>query len=55
MLPDPSGTIALDYGVFNPPSKYVIDPQGRVIVKLIGAVTATGVDAIIARAKGQGL
>jgi cytochrome c biogenesis protein CcmG, thiol:disulfide interchange protein DsbE len=55
VLADPSGSIALDYGVFNPPSKYVIDPQGRVVVKLIGAVTAAELDSIIARAKRQGL
>jgi cytochrome c biogenesis protein CcmG/thiol:disulfide interchange protein DsbE len=51
VLADPGGTDALDYGVFNPPSKYVIDPRGRAVAKVIGAVTATELDAIIAKAK----
>jgi cytochrome c biogenesis protein CcmG/thiol:disulfide interchange protein DsbE len=55
VLVDPGGTIALDYGVFNPPSKYVIDPAGRVVAKIIGAVTATELDAIIAKTKRSGL
>jgi len=55
VLADPRGTIAFDYGVFNPPSKYVIDPEGRVFAKIIGAVTATELDAIIAKAKRSGL
>ncbi|MBF6558302.1 MAG: redoxin domain-containing protein [Acidimicrobiales bacterium] len=52
---DPGGRIALDYGVYNPPSKYVIDPSGTVVVKIIGPVTAAQLDAVIARAKARGL
>jgi protein involved in polysaccharide export with SLBB domain len=41
--------------VYNPPSKYVIDPEGRVVAKIIGPVTAAGLDSIITRAKSQSL
>jgi len=51
VLTDPGGRIALDYGVDNPPSKYVIDPHGVVVAKIVGPVTAAGLDAVIARAK----
>ncbi len=51
VLTDPGGTIALDYGVDNPPSKYVVDPKGRVVAKIVGPVTAAGLDAVIARAQ----
>jgi len=55
VLPDPTGTIALDYGVDNPPSKYVIDPRGRVVAKIIGPVTSAGLDAVIKQAEAEGL
>jgi len=48
--------MAFDYCVFNSPSKYVIYPGGRVVVvMIIGAVTATELDAIITRVKRRGL
>ena len=55
VITDPGGRIALNYGVYNPPSKYVIDPEGRVVAKIIGPVTAAGLDSIITRAKSQSL
>lgn len=55
VLSDPGGRTALDYGVDNPPSKYVIDPAGIVVTKIVGPVTAAGLDAVIARAKARGL
>ena len=55
VLADPGGTIALNYGVDNPPSKYVIDPRGSVVAKIIGPVTAAGLDAVIKRAQAEGL
>jgi cytochrome c biogenesis protein CcmG, thiol:disulfide interchange protein DsbE len=54
VVSDPGGRIALNFGVRNPPSKYVVDPSGRVVAKLIGPVTAAELDAIIVRAKGLG-
>lgn len=53
VLIDPGGRFALDYGVDNPPSKYVIDPDGVVVAKIVGPVTATGLDAVIARAQDR--
>jgi alkyl hydroperoxide reductase subunit AhpC len=55
VIGDPGGTIALNYGVDNPPSKYVIDPRGRVVAKIIGPVTAVGLDSLIKRSIGEGL
>ena len=55
VLGDSGGRYALNYGVDNPPSKYVIDPKGRVIAKIIGPVTAAGLDALLKRASVQGL
>ncbi|MFI4971219.1 MAG: TlpA family protein disulfide reductase [Hyphomicrobiales bacterium] len=55
VLPDPQGLIALNYGVANPPTKYVIDPKGRIIAKIIGPVTAAGLDSFLRRASAQGL
>lgn len=54
VLADPGGNTALDYGVYNPPSKYVIDPGGRVVAKIIGPVTAFELNVIIARAAKRG-
>ena len=55
VLIDPGGQFALNYGVDNPPSKYVISPHGEVAAKIVGPVTAAGLDATIAHAKAQGL
>jgi hypothetical protein len=40
VVTDPGGATALNYGVSNPPSKYIIDPRGTVVAKIIGPVTA---------------
>jgi len=55
VLGDREGKFALSYGVDNPPSKYVIDPKGRVVAKIIGPVTAIGLDSLLKRATAQGL
>ncbi len=55
VLGDPGGRFALNYGVDNPPSKYVIDPRGRGIAKIIGPVTAAGLDSVLKRATLEGL
>ncbi len=49
VLADPTGTIAISYGVDKPPSKFLIDPSGRVVAKVVGAVTASGLEALINR------
>lgn len=50
MVSDPGGAIALDYGVANPPSKYLIDSAGRIYSKVIGPVTAAELDRLVALA-----
>ena len=37
--PDPSGRVAVDYGVYGVPETFFIDRQGRVRFKHVGAVT----------------
>ncbi len=39
ILPDPSGKIALDYGVHGLPETYVVDPSGKVVDHRKGKVT----------------
>lgn len=53
VIADSGGRLANDYGVDNPPSKYVIDPRGVIVAKIIGPVTAAGLDAVIAKAKAD--
>jgi cytochrome c biogenesis protein CcmG/thiol:disulfide interchange protein DsbE len=51
VLLDPRGKVALDFGVRGPPESFLIDPEGRVISKIIGEVTDTGLDRLLAAAK----
>jgi cytochrome c biogenesis protein CcmG/thiol:disulfide interchange protein DsbE len=50
---DPSGQIALAYGVHGQPETFVIDPSGKVVVYLSGPVTTSGLDGWLARAQAQ--
>ena len=52
---DPDGTVALDFGVTGVPETYLIDPGGTVVAKIVGAVTADGLDGVLRRAKAAGL
>jgi len=47
---DPTGQIALDYGVRGPPETFLVSPGGVVLVHLDGAVTAAGLDYWLHRA-----
>ncbi len=51
-LPDDQGQIALDWGVRGPPESYLVDPNGIVLAKFIGEVTATRLNQLVAEAKG---
>ncbi len=54
VVADPGGRIALDYGVDNPPEKYLVAPNGVIFDKVIGPVTANLLDQLIAKAKAAG-
>ena len=49
VVQDPRGKVALDFGVGKPPETFVVDPNGVVVTRVVGAVTADGLDAILAR------
>ena len=54
VLQDPRGRVALDFGVGKPPETFVVAPDGTVLTRIVGPVTADGLDAILARADQQG-
>jgi len=45
---DPSGRIAVGYGVDDPPQSFLVDPAGKVVARLVGGVTAAGLDRLVA-------
>jgi cytochrome c biogenesis protein CcmG/thiol:disulfide interchange protein DsbE len=51
MLNDAKGRVALDYGVAGIPESFIISPDGVVAAKLIGGVTAGGLDDVLYKAK----
>jgi cytochrome c biogenesis protein CcmG/thiol:disulfide interchange protein DsbE len=53
LVTDPGGRIALSYGVTDPPDSYIVAPDGRVVVHLLGGVTASGLDQLIAQAQAE--
>lgn len=53
-IADPDGQLALNYGVRGPPESYLVDPQGVVLAKFIGEVSAAGLDRLVARAQAAG-
>jgi cytochrome c biogenesis protein CcmG/thiol:disulfide interchange protein DsbE len=46
VVTDPDGRIAFDYGVAQVPETYVVGPDGRVLAKLTGGVTAAGLERL---------
>jgi cytochrome c biogenesis protein CcmG/thiol:disulfide interchange protein DsbE len=50
--PAPDYPAALHYGVRGPPESYLINPDGIVLAKFIGIVSADGLDQLLARAQG---
>lgn len=52
VVTDSDGRVALEYGVAGVPESYLIAPDGTVVTKLIGGVTADGLDRILAEAQG---
>jgi cytochrome c biogenesis protein CcmG, thiol:disulfide interchange protein DsbE len=41
------GPVALDYGIRGPPESYLVNPDGIVLAKFIGGVTADGLDRVL--------
>jgi cytochrome c biogenesis protein CcmG/thiol:disulfide interchange protein DsbE len=54
VVSDPDGRVALDFGVGGIPETFLIDPNGNVAAKIIGGVTAPGLDAILTKAAERG-
>jgi cytochrome c biogenesis protein CcmG/thiol:disulfide interchange protein DsbE len=52
-LVDPGGTIALDFGVRELPSTFIIAPDGRVVASFIAPVTAAELNQYIAKATAE--
>ena len=50
-LADSGGTIALDYGVRQLPTTFIIAPDGRVVASIVSPVTAAELNQLIAKAK----
>jgi cytochrome c biogenesis protein CcmG/thiol:disulfide interchange protein DsbE len=50
---DPDGRLSLDYGVAKVPESYLIAPDGTVVAKVIGGVTAAGLDKLLADLEGK--
>lgn len=46
---DTGGAIANRYGVTSPPTTFVIDRHGRVVVTLLGPISATQLQRVVAR------
>ena len=44
---DPNGSIAVAYGVANPPESFVVAPDGRVIGAIPGGVTLAALDELV--------
>lgn len=47
VLPDPTGKVSLDLGVRGPPESYLVDPNGVIRAKIVGEVTADGLDRLL--------
>jgi cytochrome c biogenesis protein CcmG, thiol:disulfide interchange protein DsbE len=48
---DPGYQIAIHYGVDDPPQSFVVAPDGRVIARVVGGVTAADLDQIVSDAR----
>ena len=44
---DGSGVVGLDWGVANPPQTFLVAPDGKVVTRIVGQVTAPGLVALM--------
>ncbi len=54
MVADPRGRIALDFGVAGVPESYLLDPEGRIVAKILGGIRAADFDRLLAEARVGG-
>jgi cytochrome c biogenesis protein CcmG/thiol:disulfide interchange protein DsbE len=48
---DGSSRVALDYSVAQVPESFLVDPNGFVVARLVGGVSADGLEAVMAQAQ----
>lgn len=53
-LADSTGSLALAFGARENPTSFVIAPNGRVLTAILGGVTTSGLDQIVAKAEASG-
>jgi cytochrome c biogenesis protein CcmG/thiol:disulfide interchange protein DsbE len=54
VVDDPGAKAALDFGVRGPPESFVVDREGFVLTRIVGRVTADGLDRLLSQAKAVG-
>lgn len=52
--PGGSKSVALAYGVIDPPESFLVAPDGKVVAAIAGGVTVTSLDRLLAAARGVG-
>jgi cytochrome c biogenesis protein CcmG, thiol:disulfide interchange protein DsbE len=52
---DPDGRTALEYGVAGVPESYLLAPDGTVLIKIEGGVTADDLDRLLRQVQGEDL
>lgn len=50
MLVDPEGSTGLAFGIRGVPETFLVAPDGTVVTRLLGGVTASGLDSLLAEA-----
>ena len=53
MLQDPSGRIALDFGVSGVPESFLITPRGVIAAKVLGGVRLADLEHLLTTAKSR--
>jgi len=54
IVPDPDGRVALDYGVRGVPETFLVNPNGVIVARVVGGVTADGLERLLFQAKARG-